>query len=151
MIYKDYQNKKIIIYFTPQTEPHLRWAKTFWLLKTAHPIIFVPLQSEFNSTYEMEPLEWIQKMLPECQNIEGLIVPVYVRPLVEIDLLQDSHRCNRVAYLKNKSPIICRLNQNEPFEKTEINDVFEDFSDDPLFTRIKEETQIIKEKLHMQL
>ncbi len=139
-MYQAYQNYKIVLYYSQHTQQLVGWAKTFWLLKTAHPIIAVCFDEE-------DLLVWIQK---NHNDTRGLFVPPTIRPLVEIDFLNDSHTANRVSILEDGSKALCVIDPEEKsFTPTHHEGVFEDLS--CYQGKIEEEIKGIKETLLLNI
>ncbi len=149
-MFEAYQSYKIVIYYTPETKEFLGWAKAFWLLKTAHPIIETPI---INSPLYSEITElhyWITNLIPSCKEAKALFVPATLRSLVDIDLVIDSNKTNRFSVDENNFPIICRHNTDEiNFIKTETEGVFEDLSKN--LQKIKQETLFMQKELLMNV
>lgn len=147
-MHQDYINHKIVIYYTRQESQFLGWAKSFWLMKTPHPVVYCEVPDHVSIASCNDPHEWIKTFCPEHKNTKGIFVPVYTRILVELDFYEDSHQSNRFSRLKNGLPIICCMNTQEPcYENVEISDVFEDLSTQEDRAQIIEEIRLIREKL----
>lgn len=151
-MYQDYQKFKIVIYYTENQQSLLKWAKTFWLLKTAHPVVFELVQKQALDDRSLHPDLWIKSYIPQHESTEGIFVPPLMRPLFEIDLVNDSSKTNRCAVLKNGNYCLCRIDSsNDQFTQVSINQVFEDLSCDTGLSTIEEEISLIREKLLMNI
>lgn len=126
-MYKDYQKQKIYLYYTEQQEPLLKWAMSFWLLKSPHPL--KPIKIDTLLPFNEPPITWLNKMLSQ-DPLEGLYVPLKVRPCVDIDLLEDSHKMNRYSLTKCGLPLICLQNKDSTvFDLISIDGVIKDLTD----------------------
>lgn len=149
-MYQTYQRYKIAIYYTQKTKNFIGWAKTFWLLKTAHPVITVEIDGHYLEK-NLEPYDWLNTHLPHYQHLQALFVPATIRPLVDIDFLTDSHAYNRYSTCLDGSLCICRLNEDPVFKLTDMANVFEDLCLPNGLATIEEEIALIKEKLLMNI
>lgn len=145
-MYQEYQKQKIYLYYTQDEENLLKWAMSFWLLKSPHPL--QPLKIKTLLPFCDDPLAWLKKTLSQ-HPLEGLYVPLKVRPLVDIDLLEDSHKTNRYSITKNSLPIICLQNADcSAFQFMSIDDVIEDLTD-KTHKALDAEIQFMRHKLLM--
>jgi hypothetical protein len=151
-MYQDYQQYKIFIYHTPEEKPLLGWAKTFWLLKTAHPIVTIEIPDSLSIDQPIDPKQWLQNFLSLHHNMPGIFTPPTLRPHFDIDLVIDTHRTNRFAQLKNGSLCICQLlPDHNQFNEVSISQVFEDLSSQEDLKLIHEEIDLIRNKLLMNV
>lgn len=145
-MFKEYQSYKIFIYFTKKQEPFIQWAKIYWLLKTAHPIELIPLTMEDHTDLNFQ--KWQLNNMPYITARKGLYVPATIRPLIDIDLLLDSDRSNRMGRSQDNSCIFCVHDlEKSDFNTVEISEVFEDFSSLEFHQKIYEEIDILQNKL----
>lgn len=145
-MFEDYHRYKIFIYYTENETPFLQWAKVYWLLKTAHPIEFLKLSGQDHTQLSFK--SWITKNIPEFKPQPGLYVPVKIRPLIDIDFLQDTNQSNRVAHCQNGSLIFCIHDPSfDQIHQVCITEVFEDLSAPELSKKIDEEIDILKNQL----
>lgn len=147
-MYNQYQELKIFIYYTEEEEKFLKWAISFWLLKSPHPICPIKINNQSPVTDNLE--KWLNQTLFE-KPLKGLYVPVKVKPCVDIDLVLDSHQNNRFGLTKNNLPIICLQNiESYSFELVDITDIFEDLTDQAE-ELICSEIKFMQEKLLMNV
>lgn len=149
-MFEDYNRYKIFIYYTEDQAPFLKWAKVYWLVKTAHPIEFLKLSKPDHTQTSFQ--NWINTNIPKFTAQSGLYVPVTIRPLLDIDFLQDADTSNRMAQCQDGSLIFC-IHQltNDDMINVSITNVFEDFSPVELHTKINEEIDILRNKLCLNI
>lgn len=147
-MYNQYQGSKIFIYYTEEEEKFLKWAISFWLLKSPHPIC--PIKINSHSSPGKNLTLWLNQTLSQ-KPLKGLYVPIKVKPCVDIDLVLDSHQNNRFGVTKKDLPIICLQNtESFSFELVDITDVFEDLTDQAE-DLICSEIKFMQEKLLMNV
>jgi len=89
-MYELYSQFSIILYADSLHQIQAKWAKTFYLMQSAHPIQLIQTQefSTFEPLNEKHIYLWLKQHLPQIpNNFKGLIAPVSIRPLLEIDFL----------------------------------------------------------------
>lgn len=149
-MFEEYQKFTVFIYYTKNQEPFLHWSKIYWLMKTAHPIKFLYLENVDHTSFEL--LDWIKLNAPNFSPSYGLLIPATIRPIVEIDFLQEQDKANKVAICKDGSIIFCINDPSESnFKSVEISCVFEDFSLPESHYRIFDEIDILKNQLNLNL
>lgn len=133
-----YLSYQIAIYSDEPHQDYFRWAKTFYLMQSAHPICLI--KSCSFSRFELFETSDVLSMLKQMGmdlplNFKGLLVPITAKPLVEIDFLQTNLKENKIAFTEKKLPILCIENLHNPtFHQVDIEGVFEDFySKDAVF------------------
>lgn len=149
-MFEEYQKFTIFIYYTKSQEPFLQWSKIYWLMKTAHPIKFVYLENVDHTSSKL--LDWIKLNAPNLSLTCGLLIPATVRPLVEIDFLQEQDKSNKVARCRDGSLIFCINEPNDSnIKSVDITCVFEDFSLPESHFQIYEEIDILKNQLNLNV
>jgi hypothetical protein len=147
-MYQDYQKYQIVIYYPEKYKSLVGWAKTFWLLKTAHPIICEQIPESALLDQSKSCKNWLKTYLSESQDLQALFVPPFVRSHIELDFIQDTHKQNRFAYLKNGSRVICQVDsQSDEYTEVKIHEIFEDLSSEENLLKIEDEIKLIKEHL----
>jgi hypothetical protein len=149
-MYQNYQSCPIVVYHTEDEVNILNWSKSFWLLRSAHRVVFLKVPS--NHEQVLDPKTWIETFASEFQNKTALFVPATIRPMTEIDLFTDSHTQNRISFSLDKKLIICCLDPScQQYELVKIDDVFEDLSSPEGRAHIEEERLVMKDKLFMNV
>lgn len=149
-MFEEYQKFTIVIYYTKHQEPFLHWSKIYWLMKTAHPIQFLYLEDIDHTSLKF--CDWIKMHAPDFKELSGLFIPATLRPLIEIDFLQEQDKDNKVARSKDDSLIFCIHNNSDShFKSVDTNCVFEDFSLSESHSRIYEEIDILKNQLNLNV
>jgi hypothetical protein len=147
-MYKIYSQKAIYLYYTKNDIPFLKWSKSFWILKSPHPVHLIEVMSLDPCT--KDPLLWLKKTLNKEELDEGLYAPVRIKPVLEIDLIEDSSQMNRFGYTKQKFPVICLINKSQPLElNVDISHVFDDLTSQEFDDHIKAEIAFMKNTLLM--
>lgn len=147
-MFHDYSAKSIFLYYVEEDEHLLKWAKSFWLLKSPHPVkvLKVPKLTPCDGS----ALKWLQDTLKQTDLLEGLYVPLKIRPLIEIDLLLDTNQSNRYGLSRQKLPVVCLINnQLHSCEQVALEDVFEDLTCNSYDDWIQNQINFMKEKLLM--
>lgn len=147
-MFKEYSAQSIFIIYEEKDHKFIKWAKAFWLLKSAHPIVLIKVEKILS--YETDPLNWLKNTLETSFLKPGLYVPLKLKPLLDIDLIADTNQTNRFGLTRHNLPVICLIDLNcSNFEKVDIVDIFEDFTCNTIDHLIDEEVIFMKEKLLM--
>lgn len=147
-MFKEYSAQSIFIIYEENDSKYIKWAKSFWLLKSAHPIVMIKAKKILS--FETDPLNWLKNTLETTSFKPGLYVPIKLKPLLDIDLKTDTNQSNRYGLTRQKLPVICLLDTHAShFEKVDIGDIFEDYTCNTLDDLIDEEISFMKEKLLM--
>lgn len=142
-----YQSFPIIIYYDETNESMVKWAKSFWLLKSPHPVKCVKLSAFITS---LDPRLWLQAL--GLESTKALIVPATCRPCVDIDLLYDSHQTNRFSLTIDEKLIICHQDPtSHEFERVTIDNVIEDLGSKDGLQKINQEISFMRESLLMNV
>lgn len=147
-MFDTYLNYKIAIYSDITHQDYYSWAKTLYLMQSAHPVFL--LQSccfeDFEKLDALDIPSFLKKAFLDLPfNFKGLIVPVTTKTLVEIDFIEMDSQENKIAFTsKNLSILsICDL-ENPVFKKVEIEGVFDDFYSLGKIDQIKKEMAFMK-------
>lgn len=147
-MFKEYSAQSIFIIYEDKDTKYIKWAKAFWLLKSAHPIVLIKAKKTLR--FETDPLNWLKTTLGTSSLKPGLYVPLKLKPLLDIDLVADANQTNRYGLTRQNYPVICLLDVlSTNIEKVDIVDVFEDFTCNTLDDILDEEVSFMKEKLLM--
>jgi hypothetical protein len=154
-MYDLYSQFSIILYSDKLHQSQAKWAKTFYLMQSAHPIQIIQTQefSSFTTLDDKNITLWLKQYLPQLpNNFKGLIAPVSVRPLLEIDFLDQIEKENKFAITLNNLPIFCIHDiNNSVYKKVDIDGVFEDLSSVDGKKRIQKEMDYMQNILKMGL
>lgn len=146
---------QIAIYSDDAHSTFFNWAKTFYLMLSSHPILFVTAKKLVFSEKinEDNVSQWIDDHLIDFpKDFKGLIVPVTVRPLVEIDFQEKTNSSNKLAIVNHNLPIISISDpQKMDFKMVNIDEVFEDMNSTEGLLRIKDEMEYMQNHLFMAM
>jgi hypothetical protein len=145
--------KKIILYYTKEQLPYLKWAHTFFLIKTPHAIELLEVQKDSALTKSMID-DFMKELKQYPISFENLllIAPILVRPKNEIEKIPFEN-CYRK--LEN-GQLLVHFSENKkaptlaPFESF-LYSHFEDLSHSDGLIRIEEDKKIMQLELLMNV
>lgn len=149
-MYETYQNYFIVIYYDESCKHFQNWAKSFWLLKSPHPIMTLQVDSIHNASTHLH--DWLKANASEFSDKKALFAPVTTRPLIEIDLVQEALQNNRLGILATGSFVYCQLNpHSKDYTNTLLEEIFQDLGSPKDRQLIEQEILFMKDKLLMNV